>query len=47
MDVCTKFGGDWYGRLCVKEGHRYIQSKVYSLFYIDRSNKRDWDYGVV
>jgi len=22
MEVCTKFGGDWYGGLRVKEGHR-------------------------
>jgi len=24
VEVCRKFSGDWYGGLCVKEGHRYI-----------------------
>jgi len=30
VEVCAKFGGDWSGGSCTKEGHRYKQS-----FFID------------
>jgi len=30
FEVCTKYGGDWSGSSCVKEGHRYISTN--SLF---------------
>jgi len=37
-EVCAKFGGDWSGGSCVKEGHRYIGTQVQTVtfIYIDR-----------
>jgi len=29
VEVCTKFGRDWFGGSCVKEGHRYKQSVLH------------------
>jgi len=29
LEVWTKFGGDWFGGLLVKEGHWYKQSLLY------------------
>jgi len=34
VEVCAKFGGDWFGGLRVKEGHRYLQTVCF--IYIDR-----------
>jgi len=29
VEVCAKFGGDWFGGSGVKEGHRYKQSLLH------------------
>jgi len=35
VEDCAKFGGDWSGSLCVKEGYRF-KVGTNSLFYIHR-----------